>query len=377
MNLKLFFSPYAVPKIYPANSLGGSITSQTSEDFDIAKMDIAIVGITENRGTTAEGVNMAANKVREKLYALKRGSASYRITDLGNLNNGPELEESQARLREVCEFLMTYNVIPLIVGGSQEMVLGQYRAYETQERLISVMNVDAKLDMEDEDEASKSFLTSLLTHQPNYLFSYNHLAHQSYLVDAQALTAIDKLYFESKRLGELRDDIQEAEPLIRLADMLSFDVSAIRSADAPGASDPQPFGLTGEEACQIAWYAGMNDKLTSLSISEFSGTQDDAHGKTASVIATMMWYFIEGYYNRKDSGLFDSDSYLKYVVSMESTDETLEFYKSKLSDKWWMVVTYGQGHAERAFIPCSYQDYTAATHGDFPERWIQAQGKLI
>ncbi len=377
MNLKLFFSPYAVPKIYPANSLGGSITSQTSEDFDIAKMDIAIVGITENRGTTAEGVNMAANKVREKLYALKRGSASYRITDLGNLNNGPELEESQARLREVCEFLMTYNVIPLIVGGSQEMVLGQYRAYEAQERLISVMNVDARLDMEDEDEASKSFLTSLLTHQPNYLFSYNHLAHQSYLVDAQALTAIDKLYFESKRLGELRDDIQEAEPLIRLADMLSFDVSAIRSADAPGASDPQPFGLTGEEACQIAWYAGMNDKLTSLSISEFSGTQDDAHGKTASVIATMMWYFIEGYYNRKDSGLFDSDSYLKYVVSMESTDETLEFYKSKLSDKWWMVVTYGQGHAERAFIPCSYQDYTAATHGDFPERWIQAQGKLI
>ncbi len=377
MNLKLFFSPYAVPKIYPANSLGDSITSQTSEDFDIAKMDIAIVGITENRGTTAEGVNMAANKVREKLYTLKRGSASYRITDLGNLNNGPELEESQARLREVCEFLMTYNVIPLIVGGSQEMVLGQYRAYEAQERLISVMNVDARLDMEDEDEASKSFLTSLLTHQPNYLFSYNHLAHQSYLVDAQALTAIDKLYFESKRLGELRDDIQEAEPLIRLADMLSFDVSAIRSADAPGASDPQPFGLTGEEACQIAWYAGMNDKLTSLSISEFSGTQDDAHGKTASVIATMMWYFIEGYYNRKDSGLFDSDSYLKYVVSMESTDETLEFYKSKLSDKWWMVVTYGQGHAERAFIPCSYQDYTAATHGDFPERWIQAQGKLI
>lgn len=377
MNLKLFFSPYAVPKIYPANSLGGSITSQTSQDFDIAKMDIAIVGITENRGSTAEGVNMAANKVREKLYALKRGSASYRITDLGNLNNGPELEESQARLREVCEFLMTYNVIPLIIGGSQEVALGQYKAYESQERLISVMNVDAKLDMEDEDKASKTFLTSLLTHQPNYLFSYNHLAHQSYLVDAQALTAIDKLYFESKRLGELRDDIQEAEPLIRLADMLSFDISAIRSADAPGASDPQPFGLTAEEACQIAWYAGMNDKLTSFSISEFSGTQDDTHGKTASVIATMMWYFIEGYYNRKDSGQFDSDSYLKYVVSMESTDETLEFYKSKLSDKWWMVVTYGQGHAERAFIPCSYQDYTAATHGDFPERWIQAQGKLI
>ncbi|MCE7993937.1 MAG: formimidoylglutamase [Roseivirga sp.] len=377
MNLKLFFSPYAVPKTYPANSLGGNITSQTSDNFDIAKMDMAIVGITENRGTSAEGVNMAANKVREKLYALKRGSAGYRITDLGNLNNGPELEESQARLREVCEFLMAYNVIPLIIGGSQEMALGQYRAYESHDRLVSVMNVDAKLDMEEEGETSKAFLTGLLTHQPNYLFSYNHLAYQSYLVDAQALGAIDKLYFESKRLGELRDDIQEAEPLIRLADMLSFDVSAIRSADAPGAADPQAFGLTAEEACQITWYAGMNDKLSSISISEFSGTKDDDYGKTASVVATMVWYFIEGFYNRKDNGHFDSDNYLKYVVSMEGTDDTLEFYKSKLSDKWWMVVTYGQGHAERAFIPCSYNDYTGATHGDFPERWIQAQGKLV
>lgn len=377
MNLKLFFSPYAVPKTYPANSLGGSLASQTSNDFNITKMDLAIVGITENRGTTAEGVNMAANKVRQKLYALKKGSASYRIADLGNLNNGPELEETYGRLREVCEFLMAHNVIPVIIGGSQDMAIGQYRAYEAHERLVSVMNVDAKLDMEEEGDASKTFLTSLLTHQPNYLFSYNHLGYQSYLVDSQALTAIDKLYFESKRLGELRDDIQEAEPLIRLADMLSFDVSAIRSADVPGATDPQPFGLTGEEACQIAWYAGMNDKLSSISISEFSGTQDDVNGKTASVIATMAWYFIEGYYNRKDNGHFDSDNYLKYVVSMEGTDDTLEFYKSKLSDKWWMVVTYGQGHSERAFIPCSYNDYTGATHGDFPERWIQAQGKLI
>lgn len=377
MNLKLFFSPYAVPKTYPANSLGGNITSQTSDNFDIAKMDMAIVGITENRGTSAEGVNMAANKVREKLYELKRGSAGYRITDLGNLNNGPELEETQARLREVCEFLMAYNVIPLIIGGSQEMALGQYQAYESHDLLVSVMNVDPKLDMEEEGETSKTFLTSLLTHQPNYLFSYNHLAYQSYLVDAQALAAIDKLYFESKRLGVLRDDIQEAEPLIRLADMLSFDISAIRSADAPGATDPQPFGLTAEEACQITWYAGMNDKLSSISISEFSGTKDDAHGKTASVVATMVWYFIEGFYNRKDNGHFDSDNYLKYVVSMEGTEDTLEFYKSKLSDKWWMVVTYGQGHTERAFIPCSYNDYTDATHGDFPERWIQAQGKLV
>lgn len=377
MNLKLFFSTYTPDQSYPANSLGGNIEALAKEGFNIAKMDMAIVGVTENRGSTAQGVNMAADKVRKKLYALKTGSAGYRVADLGNLQNGPELKETYGRLREVCEFLMAHQVIPLIIGSSQDIAIGQYSAYEAEERLVSVMNIDAKLDMEEEGAESTKFLTPILTHQPNYLFSYNHLAHQNYLVDAQALAAIDKLYFESKRLGELREDIREAEPLIRLADMLTFDINAIRSADAPGATDPQPFGLTGEEACQIAWYAGMNGKLSSVSISEFSGTQDDLHGKTASVIATMIWYFIEGFYNRKDNGQFDSDNYLKYVVSMKSTDDTMEFYKSKLSDKWWMVVTYGKGHSERAFIPCSYQDYTAATHGDFPERWIQAQAKLL
>lgn len=377
MNLKLFFSPYTTSQEYPTNSIGGSITSPDTENFNIAKMDLAIIGITENRGCSHKGVNMAANKIREKLYALKKGSNSYRIADLGNLNSGPELEETYGRLREVCESLIAQKVIPIIIGGSQDIAIGQYRAYETQDRLISVMNVDAKLDMEQEGDANTTFLTDLLTHQPNYLFSYNHLAYQSYLIDAQALAAIDKLYFESKRLGELRNDIQEAEPLIRLADMLSFDVNAIRSADVPGVTDPQPFGLTAEEACQIAWYAGMNDKLSSISIAEFNATEDDQHGKTASIIATMIWYFTEGFYNRKDNGRFDSDNYLKYVVSMAGADDTMEFYKSKLSDKWWMVVTFGKNHAERAFIPCSYHDYTAATHGDFPERWIQAQGKLL
>jgi formiminoglutamase len=53
------------------------------------------------------------------------------------------------------------------------------------------------------------------------------------------------------------------------------------------------------------------------------------------------------------------------------------FYKSKATDKWWMLVTFGEKHSQKAYLPCSYKDYTNATHGDLPDRWIKAQAKLI
>lgn len=368
MNLKLFFTPPQLDFDLPNNAIGKAFVPLQDEGFDIGKMNIALIGVN-TRGE--------ADLIRAKLYALKRSNATYRMADLGNLQPGSSLQQTQERLREVCEFLLAKKVIPVIVGGNHELAWGQYQGYESANKLVSVMNVDAFLDIETEKAESDQFLDTLLTHKPNYLFSYSHLAHQTYLIDPIALNALEKLYFESMRLGELRYDIKLAEPLIRLADMMSFDISAIRSSDAPGNPRAQPFGLTGEEACQLSWYAGMNEKLSSIGFHEYHPSLDDDVLKTASVMATMVWYFIDGVYNRKDSGQFDSDDYMKYVVQMEGSDDLMEFYKSKLSDKWWMVVTYGKDHSERAIIPCSYQDYKTATHGDFPERWIIAQGKLV
>ena len=372
MNLKLFFSPVSSDLNLPTSGLVQSVTHLQEEGFDISQMHLALVGLLDSEGTTT-----GADNIRHKLYGLKKGSPGYRLADLGNLKNGPNSEETEGRIREVCESLMNHGVTPLLIGGAHEYSFPQFQAYESAEKLVSVLNVDAKLDMEEEGEAKHTFLTRLLTHQPNYLFSYNHLAHQSYLVEAGALGAIDKLYFDSLRLGELRENLQETEPLIRLADMMTFDITAIRSADAPGNDDAQPFGLTGEEACQLCWYAGMNDKLNSLGIYGYQPKLDDAHQKTAAVIAIMLWYFIEGFYNRKDNGRFDSDNYHKYLVPIEGLDEPMVFYKSKLTEKWWMLVTYGEKHSEKAYIPCSYADYTAATHSEIPERWITAQGKLV
>jgi formiminoglutamase len=162
--------------------------------------------------------------------------------------------------------------------------------------------------------------------------------------------------------------------------MISFDVTAIRSSDAPGNGNAQPFGLTGEEACQICWYAGLNEKLSSIGFYEYNPLFDDVHKKTASVVATMIWYFIEGYYNRKNESNFRSNDFIKYVVSMPVDPETIQFYKSKFSEKWWMEVPYPNGkerYSRNSIVPCSYTDYQTALKGEIPDRYISTLAKLI
>ena len=393
MDLKLFFSPVDEDL---ANSIKDpqsflrniSIHSDKMPDHNLATM--AIIGVSEHRGSEDnEGVASAANGIRRKLYQLKRGSGAYKIIDLGDLMNGVDAQETQLRLKEVCNFLLEKNTLPVIIGGSHDMDLGQYMAYDGLDKLVSVLNVDATFDMDEDPQASAatSHTQKILLHEPNYLFSYSHLGYQSYLVDPRMISTFEKLYFEAYRLGHFRQDITEIEPIIRDADMMSFDVSSIRAAEAPGSRNSQPFGFTGEEACQICWYAGLNQKLSSAGFYEYNPDYDDSRETTASVIATMIWYFVEGFHHRKNEADFKSNDYTRYVVSMPVDPETIVFYKSRLSEKWWMGVPYPSGSDDSVFdfetrerlrvIPCSYSDYETAMKGELPDRWINAYSKLI
>ena len=350
---------------------------------DFRDANIAIFGVKEDRGTLSnKGSAEGPDEVRKKLYNLKRGTGSYKIVDLGNLNAGIDLDETYVRISEVCRMLLEKNVLPLIIGGTHDLDYGQYCGYESLEKLVSFLNVDALLDLEDKKEAgpSRQHVHKVLLHEPNYLFSYTHLAYQTYLIDPLSVSILEKLYFEAFRIGQLRTNIQEIEPTIRNADMISFDMTAIRSSDAPGNGNAQPFGLTGEEACQICWYAGLNEKLSSIGFYEYNPSFDDVHKKTASVIATMIWYFIEGYYHRKNESNFKSNDFVKYTVSMPVDPETIQFYKSKFSEKWWMEVPYPNGkerYARNSIVPCSYNDYQTAVKGEIPDRYISTLAKLI
>jgi hypothetical protein len=258
-------------------------------------------------------------------------------------------------------------------------------AYEELEQKVDLVVVDSHFDL-DEDEStdtiettSISYLNRIFLHEPNYLFNYSNLGYQTYFASQDSLRVMDKLFFDVHRLGELSGQMSVAEPIIRNAGMISFDISAIRSSDAAANANATPNGFYGEEACQICRYAGISDKLTSIGFFEFNPAYDN-NGQTAILLSQMIWYFIDGFYNRKkDFPLTPKSQYLIYKTSLTHDEHDLVFVKSKKSDRWWMQVPYPTGGSKNErfhLVPCRYEDYQTAVSGELPDLWWRTYQKL-
>jgi hypothetical protein len=207
------------------------------------------------------------------------------------------------------------------------------------------------------------------------------LGHQRYLTDKDLTVLMEKMYFEATRLGEIQADIKNVEPVIRNADIVSIDMSSVRQSENPGFGQPSANGLFGNEMAQIARYAGMSDKLTSIGFYEFN-PQHDIRGLSAGLLAQCVWCFVEGFLYRKgDFPKGDYERYTRYSVLMDDTGDELIFYKSTLTDRWWMDVPYPAGSAERYerhhLVPCSYEDYETALNQEVPNRWWKTFQKLV
>jgi len=224
-------------------------------------------------------------------------------------------------------------------------------------------------------------LAKIILHQPNYLFNFSNIGYQSYFVSTEEIDLISKLYFDAYRLGEIQNNMEEVEPIVRNADIVSFDVSSIRQTEATENKNAYPNGFYGEQACQIARYAGISDKLTSIGFYEFNPTVD-FNNQTAHSVAQMIWYFIDGVNNRKnDFPIGSRKDYTKYVVSMLEGGNDLIFYKSDKSDRWWIDVPYPSHekikNERHLLIPCTYKDYQVACNNELPDIWIRTFQKLI
>jgi len=350
----------------------------------LEQTDIAIIGVKEDRNSIQNhGTSMAPDQVRKYFYKLYQGNYKVRISDLGNIIKGHQVEDTYFAVKSVVSELLKLHIIPVIIGGSQDITYSNYLAYESLGQIINIASIDSNFDLgkADQEINSTSYLSKIIMHQPNFLFNYTNIGYQTYLVDQDAIELMEKLYFDVYRLGYVRKNLEEVEPFVRNADMLSFDLSSIRQSDAPGNAHPSPNGFYGDEACQITRYAGLSDKLSSIGFYEFNPSYDNC-GQTAHLTAQMIWYFIDGFYNRKhDFPLKDKKLYLKYRVSIKNHNHEIVFFKSKKSDRWWMEVpcpTNLRSKYERHYlVPCSYKDYKTALKEEMPDRWWKVYQKLM
>ncbi|PCH65752.1 MAG: arginase, partial [Bacteroidetes bacterium] len=320
--------------------------------------------------------------IRDKPYQLYQGRNKVKIADLGNIKRGNKVEDTYFALSSVIAQLVEAKIVPVIIGGGQDLTYANYCAYENLKQTINMVVIDSCFDIgvAGQDLDSKSYLSQIILHQPNFLFNYSNIGYQTYFVDENALELMKKLFFDVYRLGYVNKNIEEVEPIVRNADMLSFDISALRQSDAPGNKNSSPNGFYGEEACQITRYAGLSDKLTSIGFYEVNPLCDN-NQQTTHLVAQMIWYFIDGYYSRyKDYPAGDTSQYTKYTVSIQDDKHEIIFHKSNKSDKWWMNVPYPTNkkikYERHHLVPCSYSDYQMACKDDIPDRWWKAYRKL-
>ncbi len=350
---------------------------------DMKGVKLAIIGVNEERqAINNNGCGNAPDEVRKSLYRLMKGGYDLNIADLGNINPGYSIEDTYFALSSSIQELVKKNIVPIVIGGSQDLTYANYIAYEKLEQIVNIVAIDSRLDIGDADGDlnSQTYLGKIILHQPNYLFNFSNIGYQSYFVDTKALDLMTKLFFDSYRLGQVRANIEEVEPIVRNADILSFDISAIRQPDAPANNNSSPNGFYGEEACQIARYAGFSDKLSSIGFYETNPSLDN-RSQTTHLVAQMIWYFIDGFYSRKkDFPIGDKTDYTKYSVILQEQKHELVFYKSNKSERWWMEVPYPPNkrikYERHHLVPCSYSDYQTACNEDMPDRWWQTFQKL-
>ena len=125
MDLKLFFDAIdesLVAEALPNDSLFNFIYVNEHKMPQKEGLDIAIIGLNEIRGNKSIRTS-GTDMIRRKLYGLKRGGGSCNIADLGNLRNGPTLDETIVRIREVVFHLMENDILPILIGGDRKSVV--------------------------------------------------------------------------------------------------------------------------------------------------------------------------------------------------------------------------------------------------------------
>ena len=157
-----------------------------TNDFDetkISQYDIAIIGIPEDRNSCNIGSSEAPDEIRRELYKLYKPFEKLNIIDLGNLKQGKTVKDTYFAVQDIVAELLKLEVLPVIIGGSQDLSYSVFKAYEKLSKTINITTIDSVFDLGNADELfdSKSYMSKILLEKSeNYFFLNGTLIYQCY-----------------------------------------------------------------------------------------------------------------------------------------------------------------------------------------------------
>jgi hypothetical protein len=379
-DISIFFTPAeSNNSAFSEDQIGGFIKVNNGQFPELETDSVALIYVPEFRGHARHEELKVVSLFRASFYQLYRGKNwSKNIYDLGDIKPGKDLKDTYFALSKIVEELVKMRILPVIIGGSQDLILGIYEAYERLEQLVNICSVDHALDLGDlEREAdSESYLTPLMLKRPCYLFNHSNIGLQIPYARSKDVKLFEQLYFDVCRLGEFNADFRIAEPHLRNADLINIDFKSIKASEV-FSHNANPNGFYSEQICQIARYAGISDKVNCLGVFNYR----DVNEVSDKLLADMIWYFFDGYFSRwGDFPLGSKSEYKKFTVVLEEGNYTIVFFKSHKSDRWWMEVPYpakeGKKYERHHLVPCNKFDYDRAMKNEMPDLWWKTYQKL-
>lgn len=361
----------------PPQSLGKKVVFHTESEFPVLQnATIAVFGVLDNRGIQ-NGQLVNLEEIRKAFYSLYPGNWQSEIIDLGDIPQGNEQEDTYYAVSEICAQLIKQDVFPIVLGGSQDITYAIYRSFDQLDQMVNIVSVDSKFDLGNDEvkHTSDSYLSKIIVNEPNNLFNFSNIGFQTYYNSQEEIDLIEKLFFDAYRLGEVSSTISIAEPVFRDADVVTFDLNSVKSADSGNILTFVPNGFNGKEICSLSRYAGISDKVKCFGLFNHNGTIQES-----VLIAQVLWYFVEGFNFRAiENPSINHNNYLRYIVPVD--DLELIFMKSVKTERWWieipLITNVNNKLKKITLLPCSYDDYLRACDQEIPERWWKAQRKLV
>ncbi len=361
-------------KSLPKHILGKQILIHTKSEGipELQGVRMAIIGVHEVRNSYPPRSSNDLINFRKFFYELYPGNWKLNIADLGDLPNGETTEDTYFALKEICVHLRQINILPIVVGGSQDLVYPLYQTFQVTEQLANIVSVDNRFDFSQEDEliSGRSYMSKIIMETPNYLNNYSNIGYQSYYCAQEERDLMEKLYFDSLRLGTILNDVTLAEPFLRDADIVGFDMKVLHWQSHGDYENGQPNGIDSRTICSLSRYAGISDRVSLFGLFELPSTS-----LFDKLLAQIIWYFIEGVNCRfNEYPLAVDDNFVKYTVAL--SDRSMVFFKSEVSQRWWMEVVNDNEVNNKsksfALLPCTQNDYDDACRDQIPERWFNA-----
>ena len=351
-----------------------AVNSTGQNASSLGKFEVALVFVNAYSGNYSDKSLLTPHKIREQFYQLRKPVSNLRVADLGNLKTGKDIQDALFVLQEVCSVLFHLKVNVLVIGGSQLLTQAGFKAFKEFENNINLVNIDSRIDLavSEENIEEGHFLNNIITNEASHVYNIVCLGYQLHFVDQKQIKRLNELYFEHMRLGQIKTNFEQVEPLIRDGDLISFDISAIRMGEAPAQNNGSPNGFFADEACRLARYAGISDRVQLFGLYEIDVCYDQ-NKQTSKLAAQILWYYLDGYLNRKhDFPQASLSDCTKYNVQIDEIDFPIVFYKSEKSDRWWLEVksVHNQGEQDNSVVvSCTYEDYQMACKNDIPDRW--------